>query len=87
MNVMFAGVAERQKEIGIMLSIGARKRDVLLQFLIESVILTVLGGLIGVLLGEITMTAFNRFSPYRVIPSPDGIVLALSFAIATGITF
>ncbi len=50
MNVMFAGVAERKKEIGVMMAIGARKRDILNQIIIESVVLTIVAGFIGVVL-------------------------------------
>ncbi|MDD5769455.1 MAG: ABC transporter permease [Candidatus Gracilibacteria bacterium] len=87
MNVMFAGVAERKKEIGIMMSIGARKKDILNQFIIESVILTIFAGIIGVILGSLVLYIFNIFSPYKVINALSGIILAISFALVTGIFF
>ncbi|MDD2565753.1 MAG: ABC transporter permease [Candidatus Gracilibacteria bacterium] len=87
MNVMFAGVAERKKEIGVLRSIGARQKDILNQFLIESVILTMFGGLIGIMLGGGMITIFNLFSPYKIVNSLSGIILALAFALTTGIFF
>ncbi|MDD2486899.1 MAG: ABC transporter permease [Candidatus Gracilibacteria bacterium] len=87
MNVMFAGVAERRKEIGIMKSIGARRKDILSQFLIESVILTIIAGLAGTVLGGGMIYIFNIFSPYKIVNAMSGIILAITFAIAIGVFF
>ncbi|EKE28652.1 MAG: hypothetical protein ACD_3C00035G0002 [uncultured bacterium (gcode 4)] len=87
MNVMFAWVAERRKEIWIARSIWATKKSILSQFLIESVILTMLGWIIGIILGLWVILIFNAFSPYKVVNSSSGIILAIVFAFATGIFF
>jgi putative ABC transport system permease protein len=87
MNVMFAWVAERRKEIWIMRSIWARKQDILNQFLIESVILTMFWWLIWIVLGWWVILVFNIFSPYQVVNSASWIILAIVFALATWIFF
>lgn len=87
MNVMFAWVAERRKEIGILKSIWARQKDILNQFLIESIILTMFGWLIWITLGWWVILLFNSFSPYKVVNSMSWIILAISFALITWIFF
>ncbi|MCK9272199.1 ABC transporter permease [Candidatus Gracilibacteria bacterium] len=87
MNIMYAGVAERRREIGIMKSIGARKKDILLQFLIESIILTIIGGLVGIILGETMILLFNSATPYTIIRSDFGMILSLIFAMIIGVSF
>ncbi|EKE26664.1 MAG: hypothetical protein ACD_4C00200G0002 [uncultured bacterium (gcode 4)] len=87
MNVMFAWVAERRREIWIMRSIWARKKDILNQFLIESVILTIIAWTIGVVLGWWVIFIFNIFSPYKVVNAISWIILAIVFAVAIGLFF
>ncbi|MFA5916692.1 MAG: ABC transporter permease [Candidatus Gracilibacteria bacterium] len=87
MNVMFAGVAERKKEIGVMMSIGARKKDIMNQFMIESVILTLFAGFIGVIAGSIVLFIINLFSPYKIADPYSGVLLAISFSFITGVFF
>nr|MDD3720524.1 ABC transporter permease [Candidatus Gracilibacteria bacterium] len=87
MNVMFAGVAERTKEIGILRSIGIKTSDILNIFLFESVILSLSGGLIGVGLGEILIPTITYFDLIDVLPSLFGDLLAFFFAIFVGVFF
>lgn len=86
MNVLFVSIKERTKEIGILKALGARRRDILLQFLIESVLISTTGGLIGIVLGFIVMPLM-AYIEIRTIPSVYGNLLALFFSIATGTFF
>ncbi|MCG8501704.1 MAG: ABC transporter permease [Firmicutes bacterium] len=86
MNVLFVSVKERTKEIGILKAIGARRKDILLQFLIEAIVISTSGGLIGILLSIFVMPLMQYFD-LRVIPSLYGYVMALAFSIATGTFF
>lgn len=87
MNVMFAWVAERKKEIWVMMSIWARKRDILMQFIIESVVLTIFAWIIWAILWISVLYLFNLFSPYIIINAIDWIILALWFAFFTWVFF
>jgi putative ABC transport system permease protein len=87
MNIMLVSVTERTREIGIRVAVGAHGRDILLQFLIEAITLSLLGGLIGVLagIGAAKLTAvFANFTP---IVSPGSIILAFSVSFAIGVFF
>lgn len=87
MNIMLVSVTERTREIGIRLAIGARKEDVLLQFLVESVVLAVLGGLIGVLLALISSWWLARLIAIPFSPSLTIIALSFLFTAFVGIGF
>jgi putative ABC transport system permease protein len=87
MNVMFASVAERTKEIGILKSIGANQSSVLWQFLLESFVLTLLGSLVGVIVGE-AVIIFDPFgTTLPLLRSVYGDIMAVIFAMMTGIFF
>ena len=87
MNIMLVSVTERTREIGIRLAIGAHDRDVRLQFLIEAMILSALGGIIGATLGIITSEMLSHFNGWPVVISTESIVIAVAFSAAVGVGF
>jgi putative ABC transport system permease protein len=87
MNIMLVSVTERTREIGIRMAIGARGRHVLLQFLFEAVTLSVLGGLLGVLLGAGVAELFARFAKWPMVVSPNAILVAFAVSVSIGIFF
>ncbi len=87
MNIMLVSVTERTREIGIRVAVGAQGYDILLQFLIEAVTLSLLGGLIGVLGGVGVSRLTQTFAGFPAIVSPGSVVLAFSVSAAIGIFF
>jgi putative ABC transport system permease protein len=87
MNIMLVSVTERTREIGIRMSVGARGRDILMQFLIEAVTLSVLGGLIGIVLGVGSSRIVSAKLGWATLVSPDSILLAFVFSAAIGVFF
>jgi len=87
MNVMFVTVAERTKEIGIAKAIGGKQADILTQFLMESVILSALGGITGVVIGQITIPIISNLNIMAMSSSLMGPILGFSFSALVGITF
>ncbi len=87
MNIMLVSVTERTREIGIRLAIGARERDVLTQFLVEAMMMSILGGLIGILLGLALSFAGTQALHFPFIPSPVAVAIAFLFSGAIGIGF
>ncbi len=87
MNIMLVSVTERTREIGIRMAIGARERDILLQFLTEAVLLTLMGGIIGMLLGVGSALGISALFGWPTLISPEAIGLAVVFSSAIGIFF
>ena len=87
MNIMLVSVTERTREIGIRMSIGARGRDILLQFLTEAVALSIVGGLIGIGLGMAASRFISEKFGWNTLISTDSILLAFVFSAAIGIFF
>ncbi|KAB2922025.1 MAG: FtsX-like permease family protein [Bacteroidetes bacterium] len=87
MNIMLVSVTERTKEIGIRMSVGATGRVILAQFLFEAIVLSLLGGGIGVLLGGLTSDLISRFAGWTTLVSPESVALSFLFSAAVGIFF
>jgi putative ABC transport system permease protein len=87
MNIMLVSVTERTREIGLRMSVGARGRDILLQFLVEAVTLSIVGGVIGILLGLATSQIVTVKLGWATLTSPESIVMAFLFSAAIGIFF
>jgi putative ABC transport system permease protein len=87
MNIMLVSVTERTREIGLRQALGARPRDVLLQFLLEAVMLSLIGGLIGVLIGVGGSYAFNELGTMRTEIVTASVPLAFGAAAVVGIFF
>jgi ABC-type antimicrobial peptide transport system permease subunit len=87
MNIMLVSVTERTREIGLRMAVGARARDILLQFLIEAVLLCLTGGLVGILVGRGVSTAVTLFLHWPILPSASAVVVAVAVSVSVGIVF
>jgi len=87
MNVMFVTVAERTKEIGIAKAIGGKQTDILSQFLLESIILSMVGGIIGMIIGQAAIPIISYFNLIAMASSSTGPIIGFSFSVLVGVFF
>lgn len=87
MNIMFASVMERIKEIGTRLAIGAQKKDIVVQFLSEAVLISVIGGIIGVILGILASFLITRFADIQTEVAPMSVVISFVVSASVGVIF
>ena len=87
MNIMLVSVRERTREIGVRMAVGARRRDILLQFLVESIVVSIFGGLIGLALGYGAASAIAKFGGWETIVPSYAIVMSLGVSVAVGLLF
>jgi len=87
MNIMLVSVTERTREIGLRMAVGARSRDILKQFLIESVVLCLVGGAIGILLGHGAALLVESQLGWPIESSPGAVIAAVAVSAAVGVLF
>jgi len=87
MNILLVSVTERTREIGIRMAVGAKRWHILLQFLVEAVILSALGGLIGIVTGIVGAQTASRFAGWPTIVPPESLVVAFGFSALVGVFF
>jgi putative ABC transport system permease protein len=87
MNIMLVSVTERTREIGVRKALGAKRRDILLQFMVEALVLCIAGGFLGVATGMGTARIMQNTAGWNTVVSPDSVVLAIAFSGAVGLFF
>jgi len=87
MNIMLVSVTERTREIGIRIALGAKRKDILLQFLVEALTLSLIGGFIGIFIGILSSKILSLSAGWPILISSEAIVLSFIFALAIGVFF
>ena len=87
MNIMLVSVTERTREIGLRMAVGATSHEIMSQFLIESIVLSLVGGIIGIVLGIGGSFAMSSYSQWKAIIDPKAVLLAFGFSAAVGVFF
>ena len=87
MNIMLVSVTERTREIGLRLAVGARAMDVLLQFLVESIVLSVAGGAVGIGIGHLLAYAATRWMKWSAVVTSEAVAVSFGVAVLTGVFF
>jgi len=87
MNTLLVSVTERTREIGVRMAVGAKAKHILLQFLVESTVLSLAGGMIGAILGVAIAAGIGRFAGWPVLIAPEAVAVSLAFAAAVGLVF
>ncbi|KAA3612701.1 MAG: ABC transporter permease [Calditrichaeota bacterium] len=87
MNIMYVSVTERTREIGLRLAVGGKGKDILMQFLLEAILLSTIGGLVGVAIGIFTSNTVENIMAWPVLITPDSILLSFLFCTFIGVFF
>ena len=87
MNIMLVSVTERTREIGLRMAVGARSRDILKQFMVEAVVLCLVGGIVGIMVGHGASLLVNHYLNWPIASSPEAVVAAVVVSASVGIVF